>query len=180
MNVIPSLADVVRQVVPCFDGCVDISYDRDAACGLSATICPAHRHGSRPVRRAVLRWLNTLAGLGIVVDSLSASVPLRGVASEAGQNADIDTLHRHLAVIGELGASSLHVSMSLRPGERPDCRQRWLPHAVIANEHDDARFMATVVACDRWLAASARRLLGAGGRIEIRVPVPCAASQKSA
>jgi hypothetical protein len=180
MNVIPSLADVVRQVVPCVDGSVEISYDRKATCGLSITVCPVDRHGSRPVRRAVRRWLNTLAELGIVVDSLSASVPLCDVASEAGQNTDIDTLRRHLAVIGELGASSLHVSMSLRPGERPDCQQRWLPHAVIASEHDDARFLATVVACDRWLAACACRLLGAGGRIELSIPVPCAASRKSA
>lgn len=177
MNVIPSLADVVRQVVSCVDGSVDISYDQNA---MSITVCPVQLCGSRPVRRVVRRWLNTLAQLGIVVDSLSASVPLHGVASEAGQNADIDTLRHHLAVIGELGASSLHVLMSLRPGERPDCRQRWLPHAVIANEHDDARFMATVVACDKWLTACARRLLGAGGRIELSIPAPCAVSRKSA
>lgn len=180
MYVIPSLADVVRQVIPCIDGCVDISYDRKAACGLSATICPVRQHGRRRVQWAVRRWLNTLAGLGVVVDSLSASVPLHSIAIETGQDADIDNLRRHLVVIGELGASSLHVSMSLRPGERPDCRQRWLPHAVIANEHDDARFLATVVACDQWLAACARRLLGAGGQIELSVPVPPAMSRKPA
>lgn len=180
MNVIPSLADVVRQVIPSVDGCVEITYDRNAACTLSTTVCPVHRHSSRPVRRAVRRWLNTLARLGIVVDFLSVSVPLHSIAIETGQDADIDILRRHLAVIGELGASSLHVSMSLRPGERPDCRQRWLPHAVIANEHDDARFMATVVACDQWLAACARRLLGAGGQIELSVPVPPAVSRKPA
>lgn len=180
MNVIPSLADVIRQIIPSVDGCIDIAYDRNAACTLSTTVCSVHRHGSRPVRRAVRRWLNTLAGLGIVVDSFSTSVPLLGTAVAARQDADIDTLRRHLAVISELGASSLHVSMSLRPGERPDCRQRWLPHAVIANEHDDARFLATVVACDRWFAAFAGLLLGAGGQIELSVPVLPAVSRKPA